>query len=226
VTKQNFSVFFFFSSGAVFIGVSIATAISMVSTPVTVQVVAPLAIQAVTGNDSLQADDDGSLSLLAVAQDSNQPDEQRAEAIEKLAARKGTDRQQGVAVFKKHCIACHKIQGEGADYAPDLSEVASRLTRQKIVESIVHPSAMVEEKYRTTMILTLDGDVFTGLLIEKNDLEVKLFDSKEMQTILVDDIEELATKTQSSMPEKLPDAMAAGEFLNLIEYLSSLTKAE
>jgi putative heme-binding domain-containing protein len=226
MTKNSVSVLVLLLSGMLFVGLSVAVAVSIVSTPVTIQVVAPV-LPGSGGIGSINdQNSDPSSALLAVAQDSTQTAVQREEAVQALAALPGGDVEKGKLAFKQHCSACHKVHGEGADIAPELSDVASRLTREKIVESIVNPSAVVEEKYKTTMILTLEGDVITGLLIEKSEDSVKIFDSKVMHEIDLDDIDEMQTKNQSSMPEKLPDAMAAGEFLALVEYLAGLKKLE
>lgn len=224
MTKNSLSVLVLLLSGVLFIGLSIAMAASFVATPMTIQIVAPSPLTAVPtpGGDDQKADP--ASALLAVAQDASQMTAHRNEAIHALAALTGGDAERGKLVFKQHCIACHKIQGEGADLAPELSDVASRLAKEKIVESIVNPSAVVEDKYKTTMVLTLDGDVITGLLVEQSPELIKIFDSKLMHEIHPDDIDEMQTKNQSSMPEKLPDAMAPGDFLSLVEYLATLTK--
>lgn len=219
MNKNNLSVVALFFSAVSFIGLSIATAVNHVSTPVTLQVIAP----ATTAPTAISGTAEGSAALLVVAQDDTKPAEERLKAIDALAAFTG-DAAKGKEVFKKHCSACHKVQGEGAEYAPDLTEVATRLTKQKIVESIVHPSAVVEEKYKTTMVATLDGLVVTGLLIEANDDQVKIFDSKVTHEILRDEIDIMETKNLSSMPVKLPEAMAEREFRDLVEFLAGLKK--
>lgn len=219
MNKNNLAVVALLCSAVTFIALSIATAVSQVATPVTLQVIAPV----VAPQTAIAGGAEGTAALLAAAQDDSKAAEERLKAIDALTSISG-DAAKGKDVFKKHCSACHKVNGDGADYAPDLTEVATRLTKQKIVESIVHPSAVVEEKYKTTMVATLDGLVVTGLLIESNDDQVKIFDSKVTHEILRDDIDIMETKDLSSMPVKLPDAMAAGEFTDLVEYLSGLKK--
>ena len=49
-----------------------------------------------------------------------------------------------------------------------------------------------------------------------------IFDGKEKKTIKVDDIDERTVLKQSSMPEGQAAAMSPAEFLDLIEYLSTL----
>jgi putative heme-binding domain-containing protein len=129
----------------------------------------------------------------------------------------------GRAVFVRSCTACHKVGGgEGPEYGPNLAEVGKRLTRYKIVESIIDPNADVDPKYQSTKVVTLDGKTVTGLVVSETKKEVVIFDGKEKRTIAVDDIETRTVLKQSSMPEGQAGAMAPSEFLDLVEYLASL----
>ena len=129
----------------------------------------------------------------------------------------------GRSVFVRSCTACHKVgNGEGQEYGPNLAEVGKRLTRFKIVESIIDPNADVDPKYQSTKVVTLDGKTVTGLVVSETKKEVVIFDGKEKRTIAVDDIETRTVLKQSSMPEGQAGAMAPSEFLDLVEYLASL----
>ena len=126
-------------------------------------------------------------------------------------------------ILDRSCTACHKVgNGEGQEYGPNLAEVGKRLTRFKIVESIIDPNAEVDPKYQSTKIVTLDGKTVTGLVVSETKKEVVIFDGKEKRTVAVDDIETRAVLKQSSMPEGQAGAMAPSEFLDLVEYLASL----
>jgi len=130
----------------------------------------------------------------------------------------------GRAVFVRNCTACHKVgSGEGADYGPNLAEVATRSkTRVKLIESIIDPNADVEPKYASTRIVTLDGKTITGLLVSESKKEVVIFDGKEKKAVTLDNIESRTVLKQSSMPEGQVATMSPAEFLDLVEYLSTL----
>ncbi|HEY2908835.1 MAG TPA: c-type cytochrome, partial [Gemmataceae bacterium] len=130
----------------------------------------------------------------------------------------------GRAVFVRSCTACHRVgNGEGADYGPNLKEVATRSkSRVKIIESIIDPNAEVEQKYASTRIVTVDGKTVVGLVVSETKKEVVIFDGKEKKTVKLDDIESRSVLKQSSMPEGQAAAMSPAEFLDLVEYLSSL----
>jgi len=129
----------------------------------------------------------------------------------------------GRSVFLRSCVACHKVgKGDGPDLGPDLDKVATRHNRFKLVESIIDPNAEVEAKYQSTQILDTKGRTTTGLLISETKERVVLFDGQKQVTIKVADIETRAVLKQSSMPEGMAGAMAPSEFLDVIEYLSTL----
>ena len=72
----------------------------------------------------------------------------------------------GRAVFARSCTACHKMgNGEGQDYGPNVDKVGTRLTRYKIVESIIDPNAEVDKKYLSTRVDLLDGKSISGLVV-------------------------------------------------------------
>lgn len=150
--------------------------------------------------------------------------EERNKAMRALADMKGGNPAGGKAVFQRLCVACHKVgAGEGAEFGPNLDKVAERSkTRYKLVESIIDPNAEVEDKYKSTRIDKADGSSVTGLLVSDTKAETVIFDGKAKVTIKAGDIDKKTTLKQSSMPEGQAGTMSPGEFLDLIEYLSSL----
>lgn len=151
----------------------------------------------------------------------DQSAETRNKAMQALVDMKG-NAENGHRVFSRSCIACHKIGNEGREFGPDLSKVAGKLNRLKLVESIIDPNAEVDAKYNSTRILTADGNVITGLLVRESPDQIVIFDGKEEKKIHPDDVEERATLKQSSMPEGLAGSLAPVEFLDVIEFLSTL----
>ena len=154
-----------------------------------------------------------------------QPAEARSKAIQALSDMRGGNPDNGKAVFRRNCIACHRVFNEGAEYGPQMDgekPVGVRLTRYKIVESIIEPNAELDPKYLSTAIATADGKTVTGLLLEETKDHVIIFDGKEKRTIRTADIEERTSLKQSSMPEGLAATMAPVEFLDLVAFLSRL----
>jgi putative heme-binding domain-containing protein len=157
--------------------------------------------------------------------------EEKNKAMTFLAEAKGGNAEAGKIVFRNNCVSCHKVFGEGQDYGPEMDKgekggVGKRLTRFKIVESIIEPNADVEEKYLSTRIDTIDGKVVIGLKVaeDKAAKTITIFDGKEKKVVKADDIDKVTTLKQSSMPEGLAGTMSPVEFLDLIAFLASLNK--
>ena len=153
-----------------------------------------------------------------------QPEEARNKAMQALADVKGGSVDNGKAVFRRVCVACHKIGNEGADFGPSIDGVAKRLPAHKLVESIVDPNADVAEKYLSTSILTHDGRSIVGLLVSETPDEVVIFDGKVKKQVAVTDIDERTQLRQSSMPEGLTATLSPNEFLDVLAFLKSRTK--
>ena len=149
-------------------------------------------------------------------------EEQRNKAMTAIADMKGGNPDNGKQVFRRGCIACHKVYGEGADFGPDMMKVGTRLNKFKLVQSIIDPNAEVDKKYLSTLISTSDGKVITGLVVSDTKEEVTIFDGKQKRTIKTGDIEERKTLKQSSMPEGLAGTISPVEFLDLIAFLATL----
>jgi putative heme-binding domain-containing protein len=149
-------------------------------------------------------------------------DEERNKAMQAIAMVKGGNPINGKAVFRRVCINCHKVGNEGAALGPEMTHVGRRLDAYKIVESIVHPNAVIEEKYLSTAILTDDGRFIVGLLESETPEAVVILDGKGKTAINVDEIEERSQLKQSSMPEGLASTLSPNELLDVVEYLKSL----
>lgn len=177
-------------------------------------------LESVLGLDKKAAEIQPHLAVL-ISKDPRS-DEERNKAMTALADLKGGNAASGKQVFRRVCINCHKVGGEGADFGPDMTDVGKRLTPSKIIESIIDPNAEIDEKYLSTVIVTDDGRSVTGLLVKETPEEVSIFDGKETKTIPVSEIEERGKLRQSSMPEGLAATLSANEFLDVVTYLKQL----
>jgi putative heme-binding domain-containing protein len=127
----------------------------------------------------------------------------------------------GEAVFRRVCAACHKLGDVGFNFGPDLSDVGKRLSRREINESIIDPSKKVDPKYVATTIVTTDGKTQLGLVVEKNDNAVTLVGAEGKKIVIPrDEIEEMTETKQSSMPENMASTLAPTEYLDIVEFLT------
>lgn len=148
------------------------------------------------------------------------------DALRRAAMNDSGDARRGKAVFLSRaarCLLCHKVQGEGADLGPDLSQVGGKLDRTHLIESVLDPSAEIPQGFHTTLIETKSGQVFAGLLKSESAAAITLRDGEGKQvTIACSDVESRATSPVSLMPSDLAAHLTPGEFTDLIAYLASL----
>ena len=126
-------------------------------------------------------------------------------------------------MFQRVCAACHKVGDVGHDFGPNQSDVGKRLKRREIIEAIIEPSKKVDPKYVTTTIITADGKTEVGFVLNKTDDSLTLLMAEgKRKTFTKDDIDQMFETKQSSMPENLASVLAPTEFLDVIEYLTTL----
>ena len=157
-----------------------------------------------------------------------QAEEERNKAMQALSDMQGGNAENGKLVFRRNCIACHRVLNEGEEYGPQMDAkgkdpgVGKRLSKFKIVESIIDPNEDVDPKYVSTQIVDANGKTTVGLVVSRTKDDVVIFDGKEKVTIKVEDIELEKQSKQSSMPEGLAGTISPQEFLDVVAFLASL----
>ncbi len=134
---------------------------------------------------------------------------------------------QGKIVFNTigTCNKCHKIRGEGKEVGPDLSEIGSKLSREDMYVSILNPSAGVSHNYETYSLLTTDGIVLTGMLVNQTDKSVTMRNAEAVeQTVPADEVESLKKQPLSLMPADLQKNLTVRNLVDLVDYLVLLRK--
>jgi putative membrane-bound dehydrogenase-like protein len=63
------------------------------------------------------------------------------------------------------CLMCHRINGQGVDYAPALDGFANRQTREVVITAIVDPSNDIAHGYEGAELTLQDGRKIHGLVL-------------------------------------------------------------
>lgn len=125
----------------------------------------------------------------------------------------------GVAVFKKACAACHKLDGVGHDIGPNLRSITDRKP-SGLLTSILDPSASVDGKYVTYLALTDAGQTFTGMMVTETGNSITLVEKEAKQhVILRSEIEQLQSSGKSLMPDGIEKDLTQQDLADLIAYL-------
>ncbi len=141
--------------------------------------------------------------------------------------KKTGDVSRGREIFRTHtgaqCKSCHRLEETGEPLGPDLSHIGKKYPRAELLGEILQPSKAIDPKFATYVIATKSGQVYTGLLSERNDREVVLKDAQNKVTRLpANEIEQSASQARSMMPELLLRDLTAQQAADLLDYLFSL----
>ena len=71
------------------------------------------------------------------------------------------------------CILCHQIDGNGADYGPNLKGWASNQTFEATVRAIAEPSAGIALGYQGTEVILKNGNIIHGITFNNSDPWIK-----------------------------------------------------
>ena len=88
-------------------------------------------------------------------------------SVDVIAALKGdvTMGKAGAAV----CQACHKFDGKGIDFGPDLTTYAKQQSLETLVLNISQPSNNISHGFEGTRVVLDDGMVITGMVLSSGD---------------------------------------------------------
>ena len=132
----------------------------------------------------------------------------------------------GARIFhstRYQCNSCHRIDGRGGVFGPDLSQVGSNTDRSRIVESILNPSDIVTPTYTGYAVTTSEGDVTIGRLDKDLDSKrhLQMIDAiGARKAVAYDDIVKQTILETSLMPANLHMRMSTDEFRDLIQFLA------
>ena len=139
---------------------------------------------------------------------------------------KGRDFEHGKRTFAAaRCVVCHRHGDDGGATGPDLTQAGGRFQVKDLVEAIIHPSKVVSDQYRATIVQTADGRVVTGRIVNESPEKIVVVTDPEDATKFIEirraDIDELLPANESLMPKGLLDELNAAEVLDLLAYTLS-----
>ena len=132
--------------------------------------------------------------------------------------------QHGKDVYEKAtCSKCHRKDGFGEQWAPDLSSLGWRLQKTEQLEATLFPSHRLNEEYPTFTVITKAGRVFNGMMLAAGGGEIRIVASDGKVTLLPQtEIEEAVESNRSSMPDGLLEPLSYEELRDLFLYLDHL----
>jgi putative heme-binding domain-containing protein len=143
------------------------------------------------------------------------------------------DPEQGRQIYREaQCARCHRFHDQGQSFGPDLTSLAARFGRRDILESMLAPSLVVADSFRSMEVVTTDGRVLTGRVLETGDyrqsiLRIATDPLRPWQTTEVnkDHVESYRESPVSPMPEGLLNTFSRDEIRDLLAYLETGVRA-
>jgi putative heme-binding domain-containing protein len=139
----------------------------------------------------------------------------------------GRDAQTGRELFSKlACAQCHKLGEQGYAFGPELTDVFKRYKgdRAAILQQILEPSKVIEDRYRNFNFEMKNGDPVLGLVLKEDDQALTIQTGPAdslIQTVKKSEIQQRRAQASSPMPVGLLNALSKNQIFDLLAYLES-----
>ena len=136
----------------------------------------------------------------------------------------------GRPIFEKICATCHRFgEAIGKDVGPDLTTIASRFKKRDVLESILWPSKVISDQYKSEMFEMKDGKVVSGVIVRENanNVFVRTPDNPDRPVAVPKaEVANRAESTVSLMPAGLLDGYNQTDISNLLAFVLAAPPAK
>jgi putative heme-binding domain-containing protein len=110
----------------------------------------------------------------------------------------------------------------GKEIGPNLTRIGQSRTAEALLEAILYPSARLEQSYQSTRVLTVDGQIYNGLLRGQDEKSVELQLNAERSVVIPrEDIEQMEPSDVSVMPQGIDQVLSKQDLADLMALLQS-----
>ncbi|MCD6048948.1 MAG: Cytochrome c [Verrucomicrobia bacterium] len=142
---------------------------------------------------------------------------------------KGRSFENGREAFRQaQCVACHRFSPDrvmgGGVTGPDLAGVSGRFPRADLLDHVMNPSKVIDEKFRLTRFKLRDGEVVEGTLEreEAGTMYVRANPlAKELKPVKRAQVASVTESPMSPMPEGLLNVLKREDVLDLLAYFEA-----
>jgi putative membrane-bound dehydrogenase-like protein len=129
--------------------------------------------------------------------------------------------EEGKKLYVTYCASCHKVNSEGVDFGPGLSNIGSKLSKGAIYNAIVNPSQGISFGYEGSLLTMKDGSQIQGIVTSKNAsfVMIKYPGSAELHKIPAANVVKSEILSTSIMPAY---PLQKKEYVDLISFLGGL----
>ena len=120
------------------------------------------------------------------------------------------------------CTTCHRVNGDGARTAPDLSDIGAIRTAATLQRTLLDPTGAMLPVNRPVRAVTSDGTIINGQRLNEDTFTVQLIDQQEqLRSLVKAELREYAVLTTSPMPPAT-DVLDEQGLADVLAYLLSL----
>jgi cytochrome c oxidase cbb3-type subunit 3 len=133
----------------------------------------------------------------------------------------------GRAIFegKGACQTCHSVHNSGSLVGPDLTDIGAIRRAAQLERSLLDPDAEILAQNRTYRVVTRDGAIITGRLLNHDEFTIQLLDQQGLRSFQKANLKESGFVEKSPMPS-YQGKLSAQELADLVGYLVSLKGIE
>jgi putative heme-binding domain-containing protein len=125
----------------------------------------------------------------------------------------------GPALFKKHCVTCHRLDGEGVNVGSDLELLRTKPKDYLLLHTVV-PEYEILPEFTGYVVDLKDDRIFTGLIVSETDETLTVRQSQgEEATFRRSEVANLMATTLSLMPQELEKNMSRQELADLLAWI-------
>jgi putative heme-binding domain-containing protein len=129
----------------------------------------------------------------------------------------------GEQMFWTTCGSCHRVGNRGGRLGPDLSRIASTLSRDALVRAIREPDAAIAAGYEGVTLVTRDGQRIRGVRKAEDAFSIQIMDTTErLRGFEKTQLRDVTHETHSLMPAFPSTRLNDAALDDLVAYLSTL----
>lgn len=133
------------------------------------------------------------------------------------------DAANGERIFRAHCAYCHRVNGVGGRFGPDLTRVGVSRTRATIERQIRGAAEDFRPGYEPVTLTAPSGRVIHAVKKNEDLFSIQIMDlSERIQGYLKEDMKEVKNETKSAMPAFPSSSLSQSDANDLLAYLSTL----
>jgi putative heme-binding domain-containing protein len=132
----------------------------------------------------------------------------------------------GERLFRVHCASCHRADGRGGRFGPDLSRVGLSRARSTLARRIRGAVEEFGRGYEPVTIVTSGGRLVHGVKKNEDLFSIQIMDTGErIQGYLREDLKGVTNEEKSAMPAFDIDKLSQNDFEDVLAYLATLRGA-